>query len=86
MTEPNSENPPGNQNPHLELLKAILFIGNEPILVLTFEDWVKNPNRPRIDRRLLSKRETRKWISAWIENFLTIEAYEKCAKLHKIKI
>jgi hypothetical protein len=81
MIEPNS----GNRNPHLELLKAILFTGNEPILILTFKDWVKKPNRPRIDRRLLSKRETRKWISTWIENFLTIEAYEKCAKLHKTK-
>ena len=86
MTDPNSAKPPGNRNPHLELLKAILFIGNEPLLILSWEDWVKNPKRPRIDKRLLSKRETRKWLSAWIENFLTIEAYEICAAIHKTKI
>ena len=86
MTDPNSANPPGRPNPHLDLLKAILFPENKPIMILSWEDWKAAPKRPNLDGRLLSKREVRKWFSEWIENFLQIEAYEICAEIHKTKI
>jgi hypothetical protein len=73
-----------NTNPHLELLRAILF-DVEQNRTLSWEEWSQKPQRILIGERTLSKKEMSHFLDSWCDLYAQNELYEICSKIKHIK-
>jgi hypothetical protein len=73
-----------SSNPHLDLLRAILF-DVEQNRTISWEDWSQKPQRILIGERVLSKKEMRLFLDSWCDLYAQNELYEICSAINHIK-